>query len=186
MEKWFFEKHCKTQYKITKIKVPKDQKTMKNRSKMGWKIDTNLNIPWKCFKMPQKSNFEGQVGLSWPNLAPTWANLAPTWRILAPTWPNLPPTWANLGAYLGSSWPILAHLGPMLASRSPKMASRCAKLPQVGLKLAQVRLNLGQLRPTWPSNPRFFIDFEGHVGFKNRQKINIYKKSEKCENLLLA
>ena len=92
-----WKKLCKTQYKITKIKVPRAQKTMKNLSKIGWKIDTNLNIPWKCFKMLQKSNFEGQVGLSWPNLAPTWANLAPTWRILAPTWPNLPPTWANLG-----------------------------------------------------------------------------------------
>ena len=79
-------------------------------------------------------------------------------------------------AYVGLCWPMLAHLGPMLASRSPKMASRCAKLPQVGLKLAQVRPNLGQLRPTWPSNRRFLRDFEGHVGSKNRQNFNIYRK----------
>ena len=25
--------------------------------------------------MPQKSNFEGEVGIGWPNLAPTWAQV---------------------------------------------------------------------------------------------------------------
>ena len=41
---WFFDSRLSEN---TKIKVPRDQKTMKNRSKIGGKIDTNLNILWK-------------------------------------------------------------------------------------------------------------------------------------------
>ena len=82
-KKWFFDSR---RGENTKIEVPKDQKIMKNQSKIGSKVNTNLNITWKRQTIP----LENHVG----------SILAPTWAALAPTWPNLAPTWVQLGPKL--------------------------------------------------------------------------------------
>ena len=96
------------------------------------------------------------------------AYLGPSWPYVGLSWPILAPCWPILGLLTS----IFAHLGPTWLQHGPNLAQHGPTWTQLG--------------PTWLSNPRFLVDFEGHVGSQNRQKINIYRKCEKCENLLLA
>ena len=134
----FLKKHCKTQYKITKIKVPRDQKSMKNRSKMGWKIDTNLNIFWKRHTNPLEAHF-GSI------LVPTWATLAPTWRQHGASWPQLGRTCSQLGATWG-------QLGAQVRSKMP---------PRGGKKGGKkgTKNSLQQDTPKTPPRDDFWTNF---------------------------
>ena len=77
-EKIFFDSRLSEN---TDIKVPRDQKIIKNRYKIGSKIDTNLNFLQKSSKIAQHGS---KMAARWSNIAPRWSNIAPRWSNIAP------------------------------------------------------------------------------------------------------
>ena len=73
-----------------KIKVPRDQKNIKNRSNMGSENNTKWNIPWSRKKTPLEAHLGHILEPSWgqlgPNLAQLGSNLDKFWSQLGPTW----------------------------------------------------------------------------------------------------
>ena len=96
------------------------------------------------------------------------AYLGPSWPYVGLSWPILVPCWPILGLLTS----IFAHLGPTWLQHGPNLAQHGPTWSQLG--------------PTWLSNPRFLMDFWGHVGSQNRQKSILTGSAEKSDFLILA